>query len=524
MTNLKFEELNLSPEMIKAVQAMGFEEASPIQSKAIGPILEGKDIIGQAHTGTGKTAAFAIPAIESLDLNSKKNQVLILCPTRELVVQVAEEFLKLIKFKEKISVVPVYGGQQIERQLKALKAGAQVVIGTPGRTMDHIKRGTIDVSNLKMVILDEADEMLDMGFREDIEIILKDSPADRQTVMFSATMDKNILNLTKKYQKNPTIINVIHEKAKSPEIEQIYFEVINKNKPELLSRLIDLHNIKLCLVFCNTKSQVDELVEDLKTRGYFADGLHGDMNQNQREKVMKGFREGSTEILVATDVAGRGIDVNDVEAVFNYDLPRDDEDYVHRIGRTGRAGKKGKAFTFVSGKQVYNLKRIERSNGSLIQRQNVPTLNELEATKINFYVSKIKDMLEAGHLSEYINQVELIMGDDYTSLDIAAAMLKMALEKEVESFDDTIDFGIVEAKEPKKERGFDRAKKFGGGFKGGKGPRSGGGGFKGAKGPRSGGGSGKFKGKSNDSTGGWKFDAGKPKSGNGKPKGHFKGK
>ncbi|MEI8377684.1 MAG: DEAD/DEAH box helicase [bacterium] len=522
MTNLKFEELNLSAEMLKAVQAMGFEEASPIQSKAIGPIMEGKDIIGQAHTGTGKTAAFAIPAIEKIDINSKKTQVLILCPTRELVVQVAEEFVKLGKFKEKISVAPVYGGQQIERQLKALKSGAQVVIGTPGRTMDHLRRGTLDVSNLKMVILDEADEMLDMGFRDDIEIILKDSPKDRQTVLFSATMDKNILNLTKNYQKNPTVINVVHEKAKSPEIQQIYFEVINKNKPELLSRLIDLHNVKLCLVFCNTKSQVDELVEDLKTRGYFADGLHGDMNQNQREKVMKSFKEGSTEILVATDVAGRGIDVNDVEAVFNYDLPRDDEDYIHRIGRTGRAGKKGMAFTFVSGKQVYNLKRIEKSNGSLIQRQNVPTLNELEATKINFYVSKIKDMLEVGHLSEYVNQVELIMGNDYTSLDIAAALLKMSLEKEVESFDNSVDFGEIDAREPKKERGFDRAKKFGGG--GFKGPRSGGG-FRGAKAPSSAGsgGPGKFKGKSNDS-GGWKFDAGKPKSGSGKPKGHFKGK
>lgn len=511
MTNLKFEELDISKEMLKAVKAMGFEEASPIQSKAIGPILEGKDIIGQAHTGTGKTAAFAIPAIERLNPNSKELQVLILCPTRELVVQVAEEFVKLTKYKEKISVVPVYGGQQIDRQLKALKSGAQVVIGTPGRTIDHIKRGTIDTSNLKMVILDEADEMLDMGFREDIEIILKDSPKDRQTIMFSATMDKDILNLTKSYQRNPEIVNVIHEKAKSPEIEQIYFEVISKNKPELLSRLLDLHNIKLCLVFCNTKSQVDELVENLKTRGYFADGLHGDMNQNQREKVMKGFREGSTEILVATDVAGRGIDVSNVEAVFNYDLPRDDEDYVHRIGRTGRAGKSGKAFTFVSGKQVYNLKRIERSNGSLIQRQNIPTVNELEATKINFYASKIKDMLEAGHLSEYINQVELIMGNDYTSLDIAAALLKMTLEKEVENFDSTIDFGEIEAKEPKKERKFDRGRK---GF-----------GFqerRKSRGNNRKGGSGKPKGKPNESS--WKFDSGKSKSGSGKPKGHFKGK
>jgi len=509
MTNLKFEELNISPEMIQAVQAMGFEEASPIQSKAIGPILEGKDIIGQAHTGTGKTAAFGIPGIEKIDPEDKSLQLLVLCPTRELVVQVSEEFLKLSKFKTKISIVPIYGGQQIDRQLKSLKQGAQIVIGTPGRTMDHIRRRTINTSTLKMVVLDEADEMLDMGFRDDIEIILKDSPKERQTIFFSATMDDTILNLTKNYQNNPEIINVIKGKASSPEIQQIYFEVLNKNKAELLSRLLDLHNIKLCLVFCNTKSQVDELVEDLKTRGYFADGLHGDMNQNQREKVMKGFRSGSTEILVATDVAGRGIDVNDVEAVFNYDLPRDDEDYVHRIGRTGRAGKKGTAFTFVSGKQVYNLKRIERSNGTLIQRQDIPTLDELEATKVSVYSSKIKETLEKGHLSEYINQVEMLMGNDYTSLDIAAALLKMSLEKEVENFDNSVDFNEIDAA-PQKEKSF----------------RGGGGGYgkfqerkrsrnKNGK-PSAAGGSGRKKGKPNESS--WKSGSDKPKGASGKPK------
>lgn len=517
MTNLKFEELNLSPEMLKAVKAMGFEEASPIQSKAIGPILAGKDIIGQAHTGTGKTAAFGIPGIEKIDPNDKSLQLLVLCPTRELVVQVSEEFIKLTKYKSKISIVPVYGGQQIDRQLKSLKQGAQIVIGTPGRTMDHIRRRTIDTSKLKMVVLDEADEMLDMGFRDDIEVILKDSPKDRQTIFFSATMDDTILNLTKNYQNNPEIVNVIKGKASSPEIQQIYFEVLNKNKAELLSRLLDLHNIKLCLVFCNTKSQVDELVESLKTRGYFADGLHGDMNQTQREKVMKGFRSGSTEILVATDVAGRGIDVNDVEAVFNYDLPRDDEDYVHRIGRTGRAGKKGKAFTFVSGKQVYNLKRIERANGALIQRQDIPTLDELEATKVNVYSSKIKETLEKGHLSEYVNQVEMLMGSDYTSIDIAAALLKMSLEKEVENFDHSVDFNEIDAA-PQKEK---PARSGGyGKFQERKRSRN-----KNAKPSAAGsGGSGRKKGKPNDSA--WKFNPDKPKGGGGKPRtgGGFKKK
>ncbi len=459
MTNVKFSDFNLSSDMLKAIDAMGFEEASPIQTKAIPLIMEGRDIIGQAHTGTGKTAAFGIPSIENLDSDSRELQLLVLCPTRELVVQVTEEFKKLVKYKKKISVVPVYGGQQIDRQFKALEKGAQVIIGTPGRTMDHMRRGTIDVSTLKTVVLDEADEMLDMGFREDIEFILKDSSESRQTVMFSATMDKDILELTKNYQNNPVIVNVVNERVNTPKIQQLYFEVMSKNKPELLTRLLDLHNIKLCLVFCNTKSQVDELVEFLKTRGYFAEGLHGDMSQSHRDKVMKGFRKGSIEILVATDVAGRGIDVNDVEAVFNYDLPRDDEDYVHRIGRTGRAGKTGRAFTFVSGKQVYNLKRIEKSNGIQIQRQNVPSVDDLQSTRIDAYASQIKDTIEAGHISKYVNQVELIMGEDFTSIDIAAALLKIVLEKEIENFDDSIDFEEIERKDFKnKEKRRDRDK------------------------------------------------------------------
>jgi ATP-dependent RNA helicase DeaD len=272
-------------------------------------------------------------------------------------------------------------------------------------------------------------------------------------------MDKDILELTKNYQNNPVIVNVVNERVNTPKIQQLYFEVMSKNKPELLTRLLDLHNIKLCLVFCNTKSQVDELVEFLKTRGYFAEGLHGDMSQSHRDKVMKGFRKGSIEILVATDVAGRGIDVNDVEAVFNYDLPRDDEDYVHRIGRTGRAGKTGRAFTFVSGKQVYNLKRIEKSNGIQIQRQNVPSVDDLQSTRIDAYASQIKDTIEAGHISKYVNQVELIMGEDFTSIDIAAALLKIVLEKEIENFDDSIDFEEIERKDFKnKEKRRDRDK------------------------------------------------------------------
>ncbi|OGI02431.1 MAG: RNA helicase [Candidatus Melainabacteria bacterium GWF2_37_15] len=459
--HINFEQFGLSQETLKAIKDMGFEEASPIQAATIPLLLENKDVIGQAQTGTGKTAAFAIPIIEKLDPENKELQAVILCPTRELVIQVSEEFRKLMKYKENLWVTPVYGGQEIERQLRALKKGVQVIIGTPGRTMDHMRRGSIKMHSVKMVVLDEADEMLDMGFREDIEIILKDTPANRQTIMFSATMEKDILELTKQFQKQAVKIDVTSKKKSDPKIQQLYFEVMDKNKPELLARLIDMHNLKLSLVFCNTRSQVDELVEILKTRGYFADALHGDMSQNQRDKVMRGFRNGTVEVLVATDVAGRGLDVNDVEAVFNYDLPRDDEDYVHRIGRTARAGKSGTAFTFITGKQIYNLKRIERLNGFQVQRQNVPTINELESTRINYLAKKIKKIITEGHISNYINQVELLMGEDYTSLDVAAVLLKFALDKENQGFDSSIDFEEVEQIE-------DRPQKFGNRFRRGK--------------------------------------------------------
>jgi len=453
MSKLRFEELCLSEEILTAIKDMGFEEASPIQSESIPLIINGKDIIGQAQTGTGKTAAFAIPIIEKLNPESKEIQAIILCPTRELVIQVSEEFRKLMKYKENLYVTPVYGGQPIERQLSSLKKGSQVIIGTPGRVMDHMRRGSIKLNNIKAVVLDEADEMLDMGFREDIEVILKDASPERQTIMFSATMAEDIIELTKKYLNNPIIVNVTNKKINAPQIQQTYFEVLDKNKPEVLARLIDLHNIKLALVFCNTKSQVDQLVEVLKIRGYFADALHGDMGQNQRDKVMNGFRNGTVEILVATDVAGRGIDVNDVEAVFNYDLPRDDEDYTHRIGRTARAGKKGLAFTFVTGRQIYNLKRIEKINGVQIHRQNIPTMDEIEMTRINSYLCRVGEIIESGHLSKYINQIDLLIGKEYTSVDVAAALLKLIMEKESEGFDYNADFEIpTEETKPARKR------------------------------------------------------------------------
>ncbi len=429
MKKIRFSDFNFSKEMHKAISDLGFEEATPIQSEAIPVALEGKDIIGQAQTGTGKTAAFGIPAIEMLEPGNKNLQVLILCPTRELAIQVAEEMVKLAKYRRDIFFLPVYGGQPIDRQLKALKKGVQVVIGTPGRIMDHMERGTLDVTNVNLVVLDEADEMLDMGFRDDIELILKNTPESRQTLMFSATMPKPILELTKKYLKTPVNIKVVHEVLTVAGTEQIYFEVKEKNKLEALTRIIDLNNIKLGLVFCNTKRSVDELVEQLQARGYSAEGLHGDMSQSVREKVMNKFRKGIIEILIATDVAARGLDVENVEAVFNYDIPQDEEYYVHRIGRTGRAGKTGKAFTFVTGKEMFRLKDIQKYIKTKIKLNPIPSYDDIEEVKINKYLEEVRNTINENKLKKYVRIIENLINEDFTSIDIAAALFKMNFEE-----------------------------------------------------------------------------------------------
>lgn len=427
-----FAKLHLSDNLLKAIAEMGFNDPSSIQAEAIPQMIKGIDIIAKAPTGSGKTAAFAIPILERLDLNpeNKNVQALVLCPTRELAIQVHREFEKLTKYMENISVVSVYGGQQIDKQLNALRKNPQIVVATPGRLMDHLRRGSVKLDFMGMVVLDEADEMLDMGFRDDIHTILEDTPENRQTVLFSATMAKDIVAITKKFQKSPIIVDVMDNLQSIPDIEQVYYEVSEKGKIELLMRLLDLHSVKLGLVFCNTKSNVDRVVEILKTRGYFSDSLHGDMNQAQREKVMRGFRNGSVEILVATDVAGRGIDVKNIEAVFNYDLPRDDEDYIHRVGRTGRAGESGRAFTFVSRNQVQSIRRIERANGVLINKREIPSFDEIEAARVNSYQEKIKNIIKCDDLADYINKVEAMVGDEMSLIDIAATLLKMSMNKE----------------------------------------------------------------------------------------------
>ncbi|MBP7176036.1 MAG: DEAD/DEAH box helicase [Thermoclostridium sp.] len=434
MEKIKFKELPLAPELLKAVEEMGFEEATAIQTQAIPLILEGKDLIGLSQTGTGKTAAFGLPAIERINPAEKGVRVLILCPTRELAIQAAEEIKKFGKYKKGLKAVPIYGGQPIDRQIKALNQGVHIVIGTPGRVMDHMERKTISMSSVEMVVLDEADEMLNMGFREDMETILKDVPEMRQTLLFSATMSPEIMAITREYLKSPVTIKANHKQLTVPSIEQYYFEVAPVRKLEALTRLVDYYNPRLSLVFCNTKRRVDELVSELQLRGYLAEGLHGDLGQPARDRVMGMFRNGRIDILVATDVAARGIDVDDIEIVFNYDIPQDEEYYVHRIGRTGRAGKTGKAFTFVTGRrEFYAIKDIQRYANTKIFPRTIPSQNDIEESKTSRFLDKVRQLMEDPELDRYSTMVEQLMDEEYTSMDVAAALMKMVLSDQKEN-------------------------------------------------------------------------------------------
>ena len=422
----KFEELQLDDRIIRAITEMGFEEASPIQAQAIPVVLEGRDMIGQAQTGTGKTAAFGLPLLQKVDPKVKKLQAIVLLPTRELAIQVAEELRRFAKFMHGIKVLPVYGGQDIVRQIRALKDGTQIVVGTPGRVMDHMRRKTVKMDHVHTVVLDEADEMLNMGFLEDMETILSQLPEERQTLMFSATMPQAIADIAKKFQKDPVTVRVIKKELTVPKVTQYYYEVKPKNKVEVMCRLLDMYSPKLSIVFCNTKRQVDELVQALQGRGYFAEGLHGDLKQVQRDRVMESFRNGRTDILIATDVAARGIDVGNVEAVFNYDIPQDDEYYVHRIGRTGRAGREGRAFSFVSGKEVYKLKEIQRYCKTKIYAQKVPSLNDVANTKMENILDDVERVIEQEDLDMMINAIEeRVNNSEFTAMDMAAAFLKI---------------------------------------------------------------------------------------------------
>ena len=433
MQKKRFAELGLSPEILKAIERMGFEEASPIQSAAIPVLLEGADVVGQSQTGSGKTAAFGIPAIHAVDPALRAPQVLILCPTRELAVQVAEEIAKLAFFKRGVRELPIYGGQSYERQFKGLHAGAQIIIGTPGRVMDHLERKSLKLDQIKMVILDEADRMLDMGFVDDIKTILREVPNERQTVFFSATIPRPIQQLIQTFTRNPVSGRVGAEAIAVPAIEQVYYEVDRRSKLEVLCRLIDLEDVKLAIIFCATKMMVDELTEHLIARGYGADKLHGDMTQAMRERVMGRFRKRKVEFLVATDVAARGLDVDDIEIVFNYDLPQDGEDYVHRIGRTGRAGKGGKAVTFVAGREIYRLENIQRFTKSRIRRERIPSAEEVEGKRATAFAEALRETLEKGEYKRHDELLDRLLEQNYSPTDIASALIHLLGEDKARS-------------------------------------------------------------------------------------------
>ncbi|HKM03436.1 MAG TPA: DEAD/DEAH box helicase [Lachnospiraceae bacterium] len=433
MEILRYEDSDIDPKILRAVAEMGFEQMTPIQAQAIPILLEGRDVIGQAQTGTGKTAAFGIPIIQRIDPENRRLQAIILCPTRELAIQAAEEMRHFAKFLPGVKILPIYGGQDITKQIRSLKSDVQIVVGTPGRVMDHMRRHTMKLDDIKTVVLDEADEMLNMGFKEDIETILQDIPADHQMALFSATMPKAILDITKNYQRNAVLVKVTHKELTIPLVKQYYYEVKGKNKEEVVSRLLDYYNPKLTLIFANTKRMVDELSENLKGRGYFAEGLHGDMSQNQRDMVMNRFRSGNVEILIATDVAARGIDVEDVEAVFNYDIPQDIEYYVHRIGRTGRAGRKGRAFTLVVGREIYKIREIENICKTKVKARSIPSAADITAVKAQKILTQVMDILRDSDLSAMTKLIEQKMNDDdCTAMEMAAAFLKLHMGEAIQ--------------------------------------------------------------------------------------------
>lgn len=428
MKKRSFSELNIQPELLKSVDEMGFEAPTPIQSSCIPKILAGNDVVGQAQTGTGKTAAFGIPALQIANRGSKTPSVLILCPTRELAIQVTGELIKLAKYTQGVFTVPVYGGQPISRQLKALKKGAQIVVGTPGRVIDHLKRGTLKLGALKMVVLDEADEMLNMGFREDLEQILSYSHGKSQTVMFSATVPKAIKGIMRRWMENPDMIKVKGRAQTAEGIDQYVMEVRDSMRTEAISRIMDMGDFRLALIFSNTKRKCDQLVQEFQSRGFSVDALHGDMRQRVRDKVMNKFRTGAIEMLIATDVAARGLDVDDIDVVFNYDIPQDPEYYVHRIGRTGRAGKTGMAITFSSGRKRKQIRFIEKIVRTQLMPMPMPSLKEVQRSKLESKLDEVYAVLEQGGLREYIELLEPVAESGYSPIELAAALLKLKLE------------------------------------------------------------------------------------------------
>lgn len=436
MENKKFNELGLSQQVMKSIDDMGFEEPSQIQAEAIPVVLSGFDMIGQAQTGTGKTLAFGAPIISKLtEEASGKIQSLILTPTRELAIQITEELSRIGKYS-KTRMLPVYGGQPIDRQIRALQKGVDIVVGTPGRILDHISRRTINLKNINFLVLDEADEMLNMGFIDDIEEIIKNSNAQRQTMLFSATMPDQIKRLSKRYMKTDTKhISIIKSTVTVAKVTQNYYEIKNKDRFEVLCRILDVDEPSSAIIFCKTKKGVDELVDGMSSRGYNVEGMHGDLNQNQRINTLRKFKEGNLDFLVATDVAARGIDVDDVSHVINYDLPQDIESYVHRIGRTGRANKEGTAYSLVTPREYMMIKQIEKYTKSKIKRKEVPSIDDIYEAKYNHIVDTVKDTIDKEDFKQFM-PLAAKLDDEYNLIDVAAALMKMLFNKEL-SYDYT---------------------------------------------------------------------------------------
>ncbi len=430
----KFNELQLSSEVLKAVEEIGYEQATDIQSQAIPKILEGKDVLGRSNTGTGKTAAFGIPAIEMVNSGTKNPNALIICPTRELVTQVAMELRKFSKYKEGVKIVPIYGGQPIERQIQLLKRGCGIIVGTPGRIMDHLNRRTLKLNDMNMIILDEADEMLNMGFKEDIEEILSMMPEEKehQTILFSATWPEEILRITKQFQKDPVRVEIKSAQRTIDTVEQIYYEAPRGKKANALRVLLNHYDPDLCMIFCNTKKMVDELCDELNNHDIKAISLHGDMKQEFRSRVMDQFRSGNYPILIATDVAARGIDVDDIDLVVNFDIPQDNEYYIHRVGRTGRAGKKGLAITLVSGgKQRAGIRDIIRYTKTNITRHALPTSKQLMEANRNAFVTKVKEACNEGITEESMEIANELMAEGIALENIISALISMTYKNEI---------------------------------------------------------------------------------------------
>lgn len=443
---MRFNELNLSREVLQAIEEMGFVNPSEVQEGTIPKILDGHDLLAQAQTGTGKTASFGIPMIEKIqDNNYETLQALVLVPTRELARQVSEELKKLSKHKTFIRVLAIYGGADMGKQLRELKKGASIVVGTPGRVMDHMKRKTLDLSSLKFLVLDEADEMFDMGFRDDMKTIIEKTNDDRQTLFFSATFDNEIKEFSKLYQNNPKKVIIEKKELTAEKIKQYYLELNRNMKTEILNRLILIHKPKKSIIFCNTKRMVENLEEEIAQKGYKVDSLHGDMRQSSRDNVMKKFRKGTIDVLIATDVAARGLDVSDIDIVFNYDLPQQAEYYVHRIGRTARAGKKGLSFSFVTSRDYPKFREIEKYANIKMERIDLPTKGDLERESMeNLFDRVSKNILKAEDNVEYSEVLNKLLAQGHSLYDISASLLKMVNEssknRKITELD-KVDFG-----------------------------------------------------------------------------------